>query len=66
MRTSRHSEKIEQIVDEEVLEIIQSCYRDVRQLLGKNRDKLDRMAHMLLEKETLQEDDILSLLGTRA
>jgi cell division protease FtsH len=66
MRTSRHSEKIEQIIDEEVLAIIQNCYGEVKQLLEKNRDKLDRMAHALLERETLQEEDILSMLGTRA
>lgn len=63
--TSRHSEKIEQIVDEEVLEIISTSYEEVKSFLQKNQDKLDKMAETLLEKENIDEKDINAILGPR-
>ncbi|HDK16376.1 MAG TPA: ATP-dependent zinc metalloprotease FtsH, partial [Nitrospirae bacterium] len=62
---SRHSEKIEQMVDEEVLEIISTCYKEVESFLQKNRDKLDKLAGTLLEKENIDEKDINAILGPR-
>ncbi len=64
--TSRRSEKIEQIVDEEVMDIIQSCYAEDKEILQKHRKKLEKMAQTLLEKEKLDEKDIIGILGKRA
>ena len=64
--TSRRSEKIEQIVDEEMMDIIQSCYTEDKEILQKNRNKLEKMAQTLLEKEKLDDKDIISILGKRA
>jgi cell division protease FtsH len=64
--TSRRSEKIEQIVDEEVMDIIQSCYIEDKEILQKHRKKLEKMAQILLEKEKLDNKDIISILGKRA
>ncbi len=61
----RRSEKIEQMIDEEVLEIIQQCYEDAKRLLIEKRDRLEEMARTLLEKEVLTEDDIIRILGPR-
>ncbi len=64
--TSRRSEKIEQIVDEEVMDIIQSCYAEDKEILQKHRKKLEKMAQTLLEKEKLDDKDIIAILGKRA
>lgn len=62
---ARSSEKIEQMIDEEVLEIIKTCYDEDKQLLNDKRDKLEEMANRLLEKEKIDESDILTILGQR-
>ncbi|MEJ2537894.1 MAG: cell division protein FtsH, partial [Calditrichia bacterium] len=65
-QTYRRSEKIEQIVDEEVMDIIQSCYAEDKEILQKHRKKLEKMAQTLLEKEKLDDKDIIAILGKRA
>jgi cell division protease FtsH len=60
------SEKLEEIIDEETQEIIKACYENAKQILLKEQDKLERMAHILLEKEKIDEKDILDILGPRA
>ncbi len=62
---SRRSEKIEQIIDEEVLELINSCYEADKTVLQEKREQLEKMAQTLLEKETIDEKDILTILGPR-
>lgn len=62
---SRRSEKLEQLVDEEINEIISQCYAEAKQLLLEKRDLLDAMARSLLEKEVLDRQDIEALLGAR-
>jgi cell division protease FtsH len=59
------SEKLEEIIDEETQEIINACYEDSKQILLKEQDKLEQMAHILLEKEKIDEKDILDILGPR-
>jgi cell division protease FtsH len=59
------SEKLEEIIDEETQEIIKTCYEDAKQILLKERKKLEQMAHVLLEKEKIDEKDILDILGPR-
>jgi cell division protease FtsH len=59
------SEKLEEIIDEETQEIIKACYEDAKQILLKEKNKLENMAHILLEKEKIDEKDILEILGPR-
>jgi cell division protease FtsH len=63
---ARRSDKVEQMVDEEVAEIISQCYAETKQLLLEKRELLDRMAQALLEKEVLDQKQIYELLGERA
>ncbi len=62
---SRRSEKIEEIIDTEVLEIIRSCYEYDKQFLSDHRNKLEEMAQTLLEKEVITEKEITAILGPR-
>lgn len=60
-----HSEKLEELIDTEVQKMIESCYQDARQVLSDHRDKLERMARQLLEREKIDENEILAILGPR-
>ncbi|RMH82020.1 MAG: ATP-dependent metallopeptidase FtsH/Yme1/Tma family protein [Calditrichaeota bacterium] len=64
--TERRSEKIEQMIDDEVLQIITQCYQDTKALLMEKRDLLEKMAQALLEKEVLDYHEIREILGEPA
>jgi len=58
-----YSPETAQRIDEEVRNIIDSCYGQAKQLLTDNRDKLDLMAQALMKYETIdggQIDDIMA------
>jgi cell division protease FtsH len=57
------SEKLEQTIDDEVVEIIKDCYDQTKQLLTDKKDKLEKMAGLLLSKEVLSEEDVTSILS---
>ena len=61
----QHSEKLEQMIDDETQKIIQTCYSDAKQMLTDKRDQLEKMARVLLEKEKMEESDIVAILGPR-
>jgi cell division protease FtsH len=57
-----YSPETAQRIDEEVRNIIDSCYEKAKQILVDNRDKLDLMAEALMKYETIdrhQIDDIM-------
>jgi cell division protease FtsH len=57
------SPETQKLVDDEVRRIVEDAHREVISLLGDNRDKLDSLAHALLEHETLDEDDAYAAAG---
>jgi cell division protease FtsH len=64
MRQHR-SEKLEELIDAEMQEIIAGCYEEAKNILQQERDKLQRMAQTLLQKEKINEQEILGILGPR-
>ena len=56
------SSQTQQLVDQEVLAIIQSCQKDARTLLEDNKGKLERLADYLLEKETITGKQFMDIL----
>lgn len=58
-----YSQKTAEKIDLEVQTILDKCYDDSYKLLEENRDKLDKLAQALLEKETLYSEEIYELLG---
>ncbi len=60
-----HSEKLEELIDGEVQEIVESCYKEARQVLVDHYDKLKDMAGQLLQREKIDESDIVAILGPR-
>ncbi|MGE0027046.1 MAG: ATP-dependent zinc metalloprotease FtsH [Thermoleophilia bacterium] len=53
----------QQLVDEEVRRIVDGCYDDALRILGQNRERLEALAHALLERETLDEADAYRVAG---
>jgi cell division protease FtsH len=50
-------------IDDEVRLIIKKSYEKAKKSLIENRDKLDKLANALLEKETMYASEIYELLG---
>ena len=57
------SEETARTVDSEVLRIIDECHDEALQLLTKHRGELEALARALLERETLDEEEILEVTG---
>jgi len=51
-----YSEKTAESIDKEVSRIIDSCHNKAKDILEKNKEKLQRIAQILLKKETLEKD----------
>lgn len=58
-----YSQETAHKIDEEVRRIIEECEQEATKLLKDNRDKLDKLAETLLEKETMYASEIYELLG---
>jgi cell division protease FtsH len=61
-----YSEHTAQQIDIEVKRILSSALEKVKDLLEKNRDKLENLAKSLNEKEMLNENEINAVLGLPA
>jgi cell division protease FtsH len=57
------SEETQRMIDEEVRKIVAGAREEVLDLLRENRDKLDGLAHALLEHETLDQPDAYRAAG---
>jgi cell division protease FtsH len=63
MPTEReYSEKTAEQIDAEVKRIMEEAYKQARQLIEDNRDRLERIAQALLKYETLDADDVKLIL----
>lgn len=59
--SKEYSEKTAEEIDSEVRSIIENAYKNAKTILQDNRDKLDRVANMLLEKEVLTKEEFDAL-----
>ncbi len=57
------SEETARLVDAEIREIIATCHQQAIKLLKKHRRELDALASALLERETLNDQEILEITG---
>jgi len=57
-----YSEEVAYTIDKEVRSIIDSAYEQARKLIVENRDKLDKLTTILLEKEVLEREEIDNIL----
>ena len=57
-----YSEDTARQIDEEVKKIVDETYLRVREILAAKKDKLGELAHLLLEKEVVEEADLKKIL----
>ncbi|MCT2590006.1 ATP-dependent zinc metalloprotease FtsH [Streptomyces sp. N2-109] len=59
-----YSEEVAGLVDEEVKKLIETAHNDAWEILVENRDVLDNLVLALLEKETLNKEQIAEIFAT--
>ena len=59
------SEQTSTIIDEEVLKIIKDAHNKARTLLNENRDLLDKVSELLIEKETIFSDEFMEIVNEK-
>jgi cell division protease FtsH len=58
-----YSEATAQLIDDEVKRIADECLQDATRLLQEHRDNLEALARALLERDSLNEAEILEVTG---
>ncbi|XP_023298532.2 paraplegin [Lucilia cuprina] len=57
------SKALDTMIDHEARNLIATAYQKTEQILKDNRDKLEKLAEALLEKETLNYEEVVNLIG---
>ncbi len=60
-----YSEKTAETIDQEVRKIVESAYERAKTLLGENREKLEKLATLLLDREVIFREDLEEIFGKR-
>jgi cell division protease FtsH len=60
-----YSEKTAELIDEEVKKMIDEAYERTKKILAENKDKLDKLATALLQKEVIFKEDLEEIFGKR-
>ena len=60
-----YSEAVAAQIDEEVRALVDGAYSRCQEILTAQRDKLDAVAHYLLEHETMERDAFLTVFGEK-
>ena len=63
MTRSDGSDALANRIDEAVRAMVHSCYRDTVELVAANRSCMDRLVEMLIEKETLDGDELRAVVA---
>ncbi len=66
MFTKPFSERTAEVIDEEVRRIVDEAVATARDIIVAERQNIERLADLLLEKETIFTEDIESILGKSA
>jgi AFG3 family protein len=59
------SERTGQMIDEQVSNMVREAHRRCTELLTTNKDAVEKVAKLLLDKEVISRDDMVRLLGER-
>ena len=65
-RGQGYSESTAQMIDEEVKRIIRECHEKARAILEKNKKLLDTLAQRLIEKESIDSDELNTIFAAAA
>jgi cell division protease FtsH len=60
-----YSEETAKVIDKEISALIESQYQRAISILEENKDKLNQLASILIEKEVIFKDDLEAIFGKR-
>ncbi|WP_456315571.1 ATP-dependent zinc metalloprotease FtsH [Pseudomonas shirazensis] len=60
-----YSDETAKVIDKEISELIEGQYQRAIHILEENKDKLDQLANILIEKEVIFKDDLEAIFGKR-
>ncbi|MFH6996867.1 ATP-dependent zinc metalloprotease FtsH [Flavobacterium sp. FlaQc-57] len=60
-----YSDETAKIIDKEISELIEGQYQRAIHILEENKDKLNQLADILIEKEVIFKDDLENIFGKR-
>jgi cell division protease FtsH len=63
VRSRPYAEATQRVIDQEVSALLREAERRALDVLGEHRDSLDRLADLLLERETVDGTDVDEILG---
>jgi cell division protease FtsH len=61
--SKEYSENTAMEIDEEIKQIVNASYEKVRNILEEKRDKLGKVANVLLEKEVIEGEELRKLIA---
>jgi len=56
------SEKTAEKIDEKIKEILHQAYQKAKNIISKNKEKIQKLAQILLEKEYLTKEEFLKYM----
>jgi len=62
-RIRNYSEEVAKMIDQEVENIIKTCYERAREILVRNRAKMDQIVAVLLEREVMSGEELRAMLN---
>ena len=60
-----YSEETALVIDKEISNLIEGQYQRAIKILEENKEKLNQLADILIEKEVIFKDDLESIFGKR-
>jgi cell division protease FtsH len=63
--TKPYSDETARTMDEEVSKLVETAYQRALHILTENREKLEELAQLLLDKEVIFKEDLERILGVR-
>ena len=58
-----YSEKMAEEIDEQVSKFIKNAYNEAEKVLKEKKDVLDKLSAILLEKETIEQEEFNEIVG---
>jgi cell division protease FtsH len=65
-RSAEYSEEIAARIDAQVQAIVEHCHKQARQIIRENRVVIDKLVELLIEKETIDGDELMQIMDEQA
>ncbi|NEP50021.1 MAG: ATP-dependent zinc metalloprotease FtsH [Moorea sp. SIO3C2] len=63
MSRAEYSEEVAARIDQQVRQIVEHCHQEARDIIRENRDAVDRLVDLLIEKETIEGEEFRQIVA---